>query len=182
MLSESDLAELEATLLPALERHHLRLLAHGLRTLQAISASQGSSAQDRQIPGRASLERWALEQEAVAGDQAFAAALAQQLLGAHGQLEAIGQPIGKAPLDLELADLIAWATASVGHLNILSVTFTVTLIGVGIDYGIYLLSRIEEEYRVHAGDLTAAITATLTTTGKAIHKPIRNSSAPHTQG
>ena len=117
-LSAGELAELEATLLPALERHHLRLLAHGLRTLQAISASQGiadsqgSSAQDRQIPGRASLERWALEQEAVAGDQAFAAALAQQLLGAHGQLEAIGQPIGKAPLDLELADLIAWATAS----------------------------------------------------------------------
>ena len=117
-LSAGELAELEATLLPALERHHLRLLAHGLRTLQAISASQGiadsqgSSAQDRQIPGRASLERWALEQEAVAGDQAFAAALAQQLLGAHTQLEAIGQPIGKAPLDLELADLIAWATAS----------------------------------------------------------------------
>ena len=31
MLSEHDLQELESTLLPALERHHLRLLAHGLR-------------------------------------------------------------------------------------------------------------------------------------------------------
>ncbi len=41
-------------------------------------------------------------------------------------------------------------------------------VGVGIDYGIYLLSRICEEYHVHGGDLGAAITSSLTTTGKAI--------------
>ncbi|MGQ0530493.1 MAG: MMPL family transporter [Panacagrimonas sp.] len=41
-------------------------------------------------------------------------------------------------------------------------------VGVGIDYGIYLLSRICEEYHVHEGDLGAAITTALTTTGKAI--------------
>lgn len=49
-----------------------------------------------------------------------------------------------------LANLIlivgmAWAfgyvTLSVGHLNILSVTFTVTLIGIGIDYGVYYVAR-----------------------------------------
>ena len=34
-----------------------------------------------------------------------------------------------------------WATVSVGHLNILSVTFTVTMIGVGIDYGTYYVAR-----------------------------------------
>jgi hypothetical protein len=111
-LSAAELADLEATLLPALERHHLRLLAHGLRTLQAITVSQGISAQDRPIPDHASLERWALEQEAVAGDRAFAAVLAQQLLGAHTQLAAIGRQAGKAPLNLDLGDLIAWATAS----------------------------------------------------------------------
>ncbi len=49
-----------------------------------------------------------------------------------------------------LANLIlligmAWAfgyvTLTVGHLNILSVTFTVTMIGIGIDYGIYYVAR-----------------------------------------
>ena len=41
-------------------------------------------------------------------------------------------------------------------------------VGVGIDYGIYLLSRICEEYHAHDHDWGRAITASLTTTGKAI--------------
>lgn len=41
-------------------------------------------------------------------------------------------------------------------------------VGVGIDYGIYLLSRICEEYTARNHDLKAAIHAALTTTGKAI--------------
>jgi hypothetical protein len=41
-------------------------------------------------------------------------------------------------------------------------------VGVGIDYGIYLLSRICEEYHAHPGDWGRTITAALTTTGKAI--------------
>ena len=40
-------------------------------------------------------------------------------------------------LVIGMAWAFGWATASVGHLNILSVTFTVTMIGVGIDYGTY---------------------------------------------
>lgn len=41
-------------------------------------------------------------------------------------------------------------------------------VGVGIDYGIYLLSRICEEYSAHDHDLAQALRAALTTTGKAI--------------
>jgi uncharacterized protein len=41
-------------------------------------------------------------------------------------------------------------------------------VGVGIDYGIYLLSRICEEYHAQDEDWGRSITATLTTTGKAI--------------
>ncbi len=41
-------------------------------------------------------------------------------------------------------------------------------VGVGIDYGIYLLSRICEELQGNGGDWQAAITASLRTTGKAI--------------
>ena len=37
MIEADELAELESTLLPALERHHLRLLAHGLRTFQTVA-------------------------------------------------------------------------------------------------------------------------------------------------
>ncbi|MEM7465906.1 MAG: MMPL family transporter [Pseudomonadota bacterium] len=41
-------------------------------------------------------------------------------------------------------------------------------VGVGIDYGIYLLSRICEEYSLNDNDLEKTIRAALTTTGKAI--------------
>jgi predicted RND superfamily exporter protein len=41
-------------------------------------------------------------------------------------------------------------------------------VGVGIDYGIYLLSRICEEYQARERNLEAAIRAALRTTGKAI--------------
>ncbi len=49
---------------------------------------------------------------------------------------------------------MAWSfgyvTLSVGHLNILSVSFTVTLIGIGIDYGVHYVARylqMRERYR-----------------------------------
>lgn len=53
-------------------------------------------------------------------------------------------------------------------LDINSVMVAVLGVGVGIDYGIYLLSRICEEYTAHDHDWGKAITASLTTTGKAI--------------
>jgi hopanoid biosynthesis associated RND transporter like protein HpnN len=76
-------------------------------------------------------------------------------------------------LVIGMAWAFAWATASVGHLNILSVTFTVTMIGVGIDYGTYYVGRyleqrrrgmgctealLETSGRVGPGILTGAIT------------------------
>jgi len=50
-------------------------------------------------------------------------------------------------LVIGMAWAFGWATASVGHLNILSVTFTVTMIGVGIDYGTYYIGRYLENRR-----------------------------------
>ena len=66
---------------------------------------------------------------------------------------------------------VAWAmgfaTLTVGHLNILSVTCTVFLINLGISYGIHLLARYEEEL---AGDRAPleAIAATFDRAGPAI--------------
>ena len=79
-------------------------------------------------------------------------------------------------LVIGMAWAFAWATASVGHLNILSVTFTVTMIGVGIDYGTYYVGRyleqrrrgmdceealLETSGRVGPGILTGAITTSV---------------------
>jgi hypothetical protein len=108
MISEAELRELEATLLPALERHHLRLLAHGLRTLQAVGAGSGGG-----LPPRAALEAWAAAQPAIAGDAPFRSALVDQLLAAGVQLESIAAGLRHrcGPLDLELADLVQWSRA-----------------------------------------------------------------------
>ena len=104
MLTPAELGELESTLLPALERHHLRLLAHALRTLQAIA-----SRRDGPAPDPASIDAWLLGQPQLASDGAFASAFAAQLGSAARQLEAIATPSRQA-LDLDLDDLIGWAT------------------------------------------------------------------------
>ncbi len=59
-----------------------------------------------------------------------------------------GRPV-KATLALiiGLGYTLAFATATVGHLNILTITFVPILIGLAIDYGVHLISRYEEELR-----------------------------------
>jgi hypothetical protein len=111
MLSDEELRQLESTLLPALERHHLRLLAHGLRTLQAVAVAGGGA-----LPSRAALEAWAAAQPAIADDPAFRGAFVEQMLGLAVQLESIATGVASpepAPpsgaLDLELDDLVRWA-------------------------------------------------------------------------
>ncbi len=58
---------------------------------------------------------------------------------------------------------IAWsfgyAALAVGHLNILSMTFTVTLIGIGVDYGIHFVARYLQ-YREQGDAPSLALVAT----------------------
>lgn len=103
VLSAADLAELEATLLPALERHHLRLLAHALRTFQQVAGSRRGP-----VPAAAALGVWAAEQPLLVADPAFQAELLNQLAKAAFQIEAIALACGREPLALELADLVSW--------------------------------------------------------------------------
>jgi hopanoid biosynthesis associated RND transporter like protein HpnN len=70
-------------------------------------------------------------------------------------------------LMIGMAWAFAWATASVGHLNILSVTFAVTMIGVGIDYGTYYVGRYLE-FRRRGRDCEAALLETSGTVGPGI--------------
>jgi hypothetical protein len=50
-------------------------------------------------------------------------------------------------LIIGLGYTMAFATLTVGHLNILTITFVPILIGLAIDYGVHLISRYEEELR-----------------------------------
>jgi aryl-alcohol dehydrogenase-like predicted oxidoreductase len=104
-LSSSELQQLEATLLPALERHHLRLLAHALRTLREIQQSTGES----HMPQQAAIEQWLLAQPGLGEDAAFGRQLSEQLSNAGRQLEELAQQRGVKPLELDLDALINWA-------------------------------------------------------------------------
>jgi hopanoid biosynthesis associated RND transporter like protein HpnN len=88
-----------------------------------------------------------------------------------------GRPI-KATICLivGLAYTMAFTTAVIGHLNILTVTFAPILVGLAIDFGVHLISRYEEELRhgrsneeslrkaiVHTG--VGVVTGALTTAG-----------------
>lgn len=107
MISEDELRQLESTLLPALERHHLRLLAHGLRTLQDAAGRRGGP-----LPDPSALERWAANQPQLAADPGFRSSFLHQLTGLASQLSAIAAERAHEPLDLQLDELIAWAERS----------------------------------------------------------------------
>jgi predicted RND superfamily exporter protein len=79
-------------------------------------------------------------------------------------------------IPLIVSNIIAFALMATGFLYAIPTPITITTstlpvsavgIGLGVDYGIYLLSRIKEEFKI-SNDLNAAITAAMTTTGKAI--------------
>lgn len=72
------------------------------------------------------------------------------------------------PVNMSSAVLFASMHVMGVGLDINSLMVAAVGMGVGIDYGIYLLSRICEESHAHGHDWGRAITASLTTTGKAV--------------
>jgi len=109
MLTPKDQALLEATLLPALERHYLSLLAHGLRTFQAIAAT---TAEPTRLPDRVQVEAWADRQPAMADDPSFRDAFLEQLCRLLDPLEAMANRGGggRSPLELSMGELVAWVS------------------------------------------------------------------------
>jgi hypothetical protein len=67
-----------------------------------------------------------------------------------------GRPL-KATLCLlvGVAYTMAYTTLTVGHLNILTITFVPILIGLAIDFGVHLITRYEEEVRQGRASKTA---------------------------
>jgi hopanoid biosynthesis associated RND transporter like protein HpnN len=79
-----------------------------------------------------------------------------------------GRPI-KATLCLicGLGFTVGYTTWTVGHLNILTITFAPMLIGLAIDFGVHLITRYEEELR-HGENRRAALTTAIVFTGQGI--------------
>ena len=79
-----------------------------------------------------------------------------------------GRPV-KATICLivGLAYTLAFATLTVGHLNILTVMFLPILIGLAIDFGVHLVTRYEEELR-HGKTGEAAMMKAMMFTGQGI--------------
>jgi hypothetical protein len=79
-----------------------------------------------------------------------------------------GRPI-KATICLVigLAYTLAFTTLTIGHLNILTITFVPMLIGLAIDFGVHLITRYEEELR-HGKTEEAALTKAMVFTGQGI--------------
>lgn len=79
-----------------------------------------------------------------------------------------GRPV-KATICLVvgLAYTLAFTTLTVGHLNILTITFVPMLIGLAIDYGVHLITRYEEELR-HGKTEQAAMIKAMVFTGQGI--------------
>jgi hopanoid biosynthesis associated RND transporter like protein HpnN len=79
-----------------------------------------------------------------------------------------GRPV-KATICLVagLGYTLAFTTLVVGHLNVLTLPFVPMLIGLGIDYGVHLITRYEEELR-HGRTAEAALTKAMVFTGQGI--------------
>ena len=79
-----------------------------------------------------------------------------------------GRPL-KATLCLifGLAYTMGFTTATVGHLNILTITFVPILIGLAIDFGVHLITRYEEELR-HGRTELYALEKAIVNTGMGI--------------
>jgi uncharacterized protein len=79
-----------------------------------------------------------------------------------------GRPV-KATICLVIgmAYTLGFTTLTVGHLNILTITFVPMLIGLAIDFGVHLVTRYEEELR-HGRTEEAAMTKAMVFTGQGI--------------
>ncbi len=107
-LSRADAEQIEATLLPNLDRHHLRLLAHCLRSFQVIADPRRSGP----LPDRRSLEQWLRKQPQLADEPQFRDLLLSQFLAVAEQLQDLAKQRDLTPLELNLGALIEASTTA----------------------------------------------------------------------
>ena len=139
------------------------------RLRQLIQATQGEvTGLNVGLTGEPVLEHDEMEQSQKDTTLASVVALVLcALIFIYGYSET-GRPV-KATICLVigLAYTLAFATLTVGHLNILTITFVPILIGLAIDFGVHLVTRYEEELR-HGKSKEAALTKAMVFTGQGI--------------
>ncbi len=101
MLSLDELNWIESLGLSPIQGHQLRLLAHGLRTLQRIAGRRQGA-----VPALISIESWVKEQPQMAEDADFAKAFVRELASLGVQFNQLAKAKDGTPLGLELADLL----------------------------------------------------------------------------
>jgi hypothetical protein len=106
VLSIDEQHWIEGLSLAPKQDHQLRLLAHGLRTLQTIASRRHGES-----PSSATIESWVLGQPQIAEDPGFTQAFVRELVGLGALLDRIATNQSITPLSLELADLLVWIEA-----------------------------------------------------------------------
>ena len=101
-LTREQTEAIEATLLPTLDRHHLRLQAHCLATFQQMA----SPLQQGPLPNRQRWQCWCEQQPQLVDDPDFVELLMMQFTAIATQLEDLASGLGISPLELRLEDLI----------------------------------------------------------------------------
>ena len=106
-IERATIERIDATLLPQLDRHHLRVLSHCLDSFQAMADPVSTGP----IPDESQRRLWCQQQPVVAEDPMFLDTLLLQLNVAAGQLDQLARELGKPPLALTLDDLISASEA-----------------------------------------------------------------------
>ena len=104
-LDRQQIERIEATLLPVVDRHLLRLQAHCLVTFQQIAMP----IREGPLPTRDRWQEWCDQQPQLADDTEFSEQLMMQFTVIAGQLEELAGKLNRTPLELELGDLIQHA-------------------------------------------------------------------------
>ena len=86
-LTRAMVEEIDATLLPTLERHHLRLLAHCLASFQEMKAPETTGP----VPSLDQQRSWCQGQPQLRDDPQFGELLLQQFQGAAKHLETLAK-------------------------------------------------------------------------------------------
>ncbi|OUX73269.1 MAG: hypothetical protein CBC50_03535 [Synechococcus sp. TMED90] len=107
-LTRRDAERIEATLLPTLDRHHLRLQAHCLATLKSIAAPRCHGP----LPSDEEIQAWCGQQPALRDDSDFQDELLRQFQVISDQLNTLADVCGCTPLELTLDALINDAEAA----------------------------------------------------------------------
>tara|TARA_B100000029_G_scaffold508569_1_gene595805 strand:- start:1089 stop:1457 length:369 start_codon:yes stop_codon:yes gene_type:complete len=107
-LTLDEIQKIDATGLPSIDRHYLRLLAHCLACFKEMASGSSTG----EFPIEKDRLKWLLEQPALTNERAFVFVLLEQFAGAAHQLERLAEEYKKSPLELTLDELINWSLRS----------------------------------------------------------------------